>query len=187
MLEKLRAGETPGAFDAADRRIFDDGLVLILKELHERLDGLVAAAYGWPADLPEADILSHLVALNAERAREEARGLVRWLRPDYQIPRFGTSTQKAELDLVGGGMGVESAAPAGSRPSFPSDYVEQTAAVMAALAGAARALDAAALSLRFKQGRRAAPAISAVLAALARMGFAASSDGGRTFTMRRVA
>ena len=27
-----------------------DGLVLILKELHDRLDVAVAEAYGWPAD-----------------------------------------------------------------------------------------------------------------------------------------
>ena len=30
------------------------------------------------------EILERLVALNAERAAEEARGLIRWLRPDFQ-------------------------------------------------------------------------------------------------------
>ncbi|HWH16751.1 MAG TPA: hypothetical protein VNT77_00205, partial [Allosphingosinicella sp.] len=54
------------------------------------LDAAVAAAYGWPADLPAAEIVARLVALNAERAAEEAAGHVRWLRPDYQKPRFGT-------------------------------------------------------------------------------------------------
>jgi hypothetical protein len=29
------------------------------------------------------------VALNAARAAEEASGTIRWLRPDYQLPRFG--------------------------------------------------------------------------------------------------
>jgi hypothetical protein len=48
----------------------------------------VAAAYGWPADLAPAEIVARLVALNAERAAEEAAGHIRWLRPDYQIPRF---------------------------------------------------------------------------------------------------
>ncbi|MGA8908478.1 MAG: type IIL restriction-modification enzyme MmeI, partial [Acidobacteriaceae bacterium] len=38
VLEKLRAGTDPAALSAPDRRIFDDGLVLILKELHDRLD-----------------------------------------------------------------------------------------------------------------------------------------------------
>ncbi len=187
VLEKLRSGAVPEALDAAERRIFDDGLVLILKEYHDRLDALVADAYGWPADLPDEEILSRLVALNKERAQEEARGYVRWLRPEYQIPRFGSPKEKAELDLVGGAMGAEAAAPARPKPSFPAGEVEQTAAVMAALASAARPLDASALATGFRQGRRVAPKIAAVVAALARMGFVGSADGGATFSLRRAA
>ena len=186
VLEKLRSSATTKSLDAADRRIFEDGLVLILKEYHDRLDALVADAYGWPVDLPDEEILSRLVALNKERAQEEARGHVRWLRPEYQIPRFGSPKEKAELDLVGGAMAIQAAA-AGPKPSFPSGEVEQTAAVMAALASAARALDAFGLAAGFKQGRRVAPKIAAVLAALARMGFVASADGGATFSLRRAA
>jgi hypothetical protein len=63
--------------------------VRIVDELHSQLDAAVAAAYGWPADLAPAEIVARLVALNAERAQEEAAGQIRWLRPDYQIPRFG--------------------------------------------------------------------------------------------------
>ncbi|MGI4852020.1 MAG: hypothetical protein ACRYGR_08780, partial [Janthinobacterium lividum] len=37
---------------------------------------------GWPADLGDEEILRRLVALNAERAEEEKRGRVRWLRPE---------------------------------------------------------------------------------------------------------
>jgi hypothetical protein len=36
-----------------------------------------------------------LVALNAERAKEEASGLVRWLRPDYQNPGGAQAQQTA--------------------------------------------------------------------------------------------
>jgi hypothetical protein len=61
----------------------------IIARLHEQIDAEVAAAYGWPADLPPAEIVARLVALNAERAAEEKAGTVRWLRPEYQIPRFG--------------------------------------------------------------------------------------------------
>ena len=61
----------------------------ILKQLHDELDAAVAKAYGWPANLSADEILSRLVALNAERAAEEARGLVRWLRPEYQRTRAG--------------------------------------------------------------------------------------------------
>src|SRR6185312_3679718 len=104
VLERLRAGTQPADLTPDERRIFDDGLVLILKEYHDSLDHAVAVAYGWPADLPEADILARLVALNQERVREEAAGQVRWLRPDYQIPRFGTTRDR--LDLAGGAMQI---------------------------------------------------------------------------------
>ena len=36
---------------------------------HARLDAAVANAYGWPANLPDAEILKRLLALNLERAR----------------------------------------------------------------------------------------------------------------------
>ena len=71
--------------------------MLILKELHDRLDALVLEAYGWPADLGDEQILERLVALNAARAAEEKAGTVRWLRLDYQIPRFGSDAERARL------------------------------------------------------------------------------------------
>ncbi|HYV28076.1 MAG TPA: DNA methyltransferase [Candidatus Eisenbacteria bacterium] len=40
---------------------------------HKKLDAAVAAAYGWPADLPDEQILERLLALNLERAAEEAK------------------------------------------------------------------------------------------------------------------
>ena len=39
-----------------------------LQNCHAELDAAVAAAYGWPADLPEEEILARLLALNLERA-----------------------------------------------------------------------------------------------------------------------
>lgn len=128
VLERCRAGARRETLDADEQRIFDDGLVLILKELHDKLDLAVAAAYGWAADLTDEEILGRLVALNKKRAAEEARGQVKWLRPDYQIPRFGSAIEKAEqfeAELVPTEAAVQ-------KPSFPSDEVAQTAAVMAA-------------------------------------------------------
>ena len=61
----------------------------IVAKLHDDLDAAVAAAYGWAWPLAPQEIVARLVALNAERAAEEAAGQVRWLRPDYQVPRFG--------------------------------------------------------------------------------------------------
>lgn len=187
VLDKLRAGMAPDALEAADRRVFDDGLVLILKELHDRLDDAVAAAYGWPADLPETEILARLVTLNQERVREEAAGQVRWLRPAYQIPRFGT--EKDRLDLTGGAMRqTDIAAAAGPKPSFPSSELEQVPAVMAALGAVGMPMTPTALAARFRQGRRVLPQIEAALAAMQRVGaMVYTQDGGRSYAPRRVA
>ncbi len=43
-----------------------------LANAHATLDAAVADAYGWPADLPDQQILERLLALNLERAAEEA-------------------------------------------------------------------------------------------------------------------
>jgi len=40
---------------------------------HKKLDAAVAAAYGWPADLTDEQLLERLLALNLERAEEEAK------------------------------------------------------------------------------------------------------------------
>ena len=42
-----------------------------LDNIHARLDAAVADAYGWPAHLPDAEILERLLALNLERAGAE--------------------------------------------------------------------------------------------------------------------
>ncbi len=88
-----------------EREIHDQGLVSVLKQIHDDLDAAVLEAYGWtdlttaatpPADLlaqggPAAEaleqqLLTRLVSLNHERAAEEQRGHIRYLRPDYQAP-----------------------------------------------------------------------------------------------------
>jgi hypothetical protein len=61
-----------------------------LYTIHDELDAAVAEAYGWPVDLTDEQILENLVALNHERAEEEANGVVRWLRPDFQAPEQTT-------------------------------------------------------------------------------------------------
>jgi hypothetical protein len=81
VLEKLRSGEE---LTAKEKKIHDDGLVSVLKKIHDDLDAAVFDAYGWPATLSDDEILERLVALNHERAAEEQRGLVRWLRPEFQ-------------------------------------------------------------------------------------------------------
>jgi hypothetical protein len=147
----------------------------------------VMDAYGFPKELTDEDVLGRLLALNKERATEEARGLVRWLRPAYQVPKFGSTKDKAELDLSGVAPGQPSIAPDGGRTAFPADEVAQTAAVMAALAEASKAMDARSVSATFKQGQKVEAKVAAVLASLARMGFVGVSQTGKEFSLKRAA
>ena len=91
--DKLRSGAT---MTPADRDRATQARAGIVNRLHEQLDAAVAGAYDWPADLPPSEIVARLVALNAERAAEEKAGHVRWLRPDYQVPRFGDKVAKPD-------------------------------------------------------------------------------------------
>ncbi len=68
------------------RQVHEQGLVSVLRQINDDLDAAVADAYGWAVDLPDEEILRRLVALNAERAEEEIRRLIRWLRPELQNP-----------------------------------------------------------------------------------------------------
>ncbi len=74
------------AFSPKDKQIHDHGLVSILKQLHDDLDAAVFDAYGWPQDLTDDQLLEKLVALNHQRAEEEKRGIVKYLRPEFQKP-----------------------------------------------------------------------------------------------------
>lgn len=180
--EAIRAGR---ALDEDEAAIRDKGLVLILNEHHDAIDSAVAAAYGWPTDLADDDILARLVALNAQRAREEMAGQVRWLRPDYQRPRFardgkgGEQIEAAEL--------VAPALAAAGKEAFPTDAVERVAAVLAALGAAPTPLDADAIAQGFKQGLRVRRAVRDILVSLARVGEVSTADGGRTFSRRLTA
>jgi len=89
--EKLRSG---APMEDKEQRRATKARVAIVNRLHEQLDQAVADAYGWGGEwgagqLDPSEIVARLVALNHERAEEEKAGNVRWLRPDYQKPRFG--------------------------------------------------------------------------------------------------
>ena len=95
VLDKLRSGE---ALSAKDKTIHEQGLVSVLRTLHDELDAAVLQAYGWSdlGPVPWADeaaratwtdtLLQRLVDLNTRRATEEASGTVRWLRPEFRTP-----------------------------------------------------------------------------------------------------
>ena len=185
VLEKLKANE---ALNPAEEAIKDKGLIFILKEMHEKLDRLVFSAYGWPETLNDEEILEKLVALNHERAAEERRGHVRWLRPDYQIPRFGKDLDKMAAKEEGAQIAAELGLPEPSarKLSFPTDSVAQTAAVFAALHAGGGPTSAAAIAADFRKSKNLEKTIADVLASLARLGHVTTWDG-KTFEIRRAA
>ncbi|WP_122465324.1 class I SAM-dependent DNA methyltransferase [Brevundimonas lutea] len=182
LLEQRRRGE-PFSDEDADRA--QRGRVLILNDLHDQIDRATADAYGWPHDLSDEQILERLVALNAERAAEEAAGHVRWLRPDYQIPRFAkgaAAAKSGELDL-----GAQVVAIDKGLPAFPKDKGEQVMAIRAVLQAASRPMDAAAVSRAFKGGgKKIEQRVVQALGTLVRYAeISALADG--TFAARRAA
>ncbi|MEM1040352.1 MAG: DNA methyltransferase [Pseudomonadota bacterium] len=185
VLEKLRSGEE---LDDKDEDIHDKALVTTLKHLHDRLDKAVARAYGWEADLSEQEVLANLVALNKERAAEEAKGHVRWLRPDYQIPKFGSAKEKVQLESdLGGADASQTGGKRVSKPAFPKGDLEQTVAVTLVLARSGAGLSAAQIARQYKDPKKVEPKVAFTLRALARMGELSSNDGGTTFALKRAA
>jgi hypothetical protein len=172
-LEADRAG---AAMTEEEQSDFEHGSVMILAELHTEIDALTLAAYGWASDLAGEALLAALVALNAERAAEEARGEVRWLRPAYQRARFAKATvagPEQAGDLLG--ETVEAAADRATWPKRPRD---QVLAIKGALAEAGAPLPVETLAARFK-GRGAAKDVQRLITVLQRDGqVRRSADGG---------
>ncbi len=83
VLEKLRAGE---AIEGKDRELYDQGLIGILKDLHDQIDAAVAEAYGWPVDLSDEDLLFRLVALNRNAPKKRRRATSAGSAPSTRTP-----------------------------------------------------------------------------------------------------
>jgi hypothetical protein len=140
--------------------------VSVLKQIHDDLDAAVAEAYGWPADLGDEEILRRLVALNAQRAEEESRGLIRWLRPEFQNPSGATETQES-LALPAARKPAKTK-PAKKNP-WPKTLPDQARAVRAALQALAAPATAADVAKTF-QGARA-DKVAELLETLATLGW----------------
>ncbi len=123
---------------AKEKKIHEQGLVSVLKQIHDDLDAAVFDAYGWPPDLTDEQILEKLVALNAERAAEEKRGLIRWLRPEFQN-KAGRANTQGELDLGDEGVSPKKKKTAKAKPAkiakqpWPSSMADQAKALRSAL------------------------------------------------------
>jgi hypothetical protein len=172
VLEKIRAGEP---LNSKEQFIHQRGLVSTLKSLHDDLDAAVSATYGWPASLTDAEILERLVALNAERAAEEARGVIHWLRPEYQAK----GQQEITLETKPAKKSKAKAAPAKrkGKTAWPKTLPERMHAVETALHAAAAPISPADLA---KQFARAKPAdVTDILKTLETFGRARKAGEGK--------
>ncbi|MEJ5209576.1 DNA methyltransferase [Denitratimonas sp. CY0512] len=203
VLDKLRSGE---ALSAKERTIHEHGLVSVLRQLHDELDAAVLEAYGWSDLLPllrvahgneapsegqgrddaerafDEAILERLVALNAERAAEEARGVVRWLRPEFQNPQApltptlspasGGEGAKAEIDET------PAIAPASIKPiPWPKDTVDQIRAIADLLGASPAALTLDDIAARFSGRGPWKKRLPQLLDMLTALGRATEQDG----------
>lgn len=168
-----------------ERLIHDQGLVSLLQQLHDDLDAAVFAAYGWPANLTDAEILERVVHLNAQRAEDEKRGIIHWLRPEYQGKGPGARSMESEQELplkpkksAKAKSGSKPHAP-GSKPAkqpWPKSLADRIRAVEAALHAAGAPVTAAELSQQFLKTQPAA--LQEILESLAALG-RARVDGER--------
>ena len=200
VLEKLRSGEP---LTVEERVIHEQGLVSVLRQIHDELDAAVLDAYGWSDLLPllrvahgndaptegqtredakrafDEAVLERLVALNAERAAEEARGLVRWLRPDFQNPQ--STPQQAEIETVDDVHETDDvpavATPAAKPQPWPKDAVAQVRAVADALSAAAAPLSIDDIAARFTARGPWKKRLPQLLDMLVAMGRAREVDG----------
>lgn len=184
VLAALREGR---ALTPKEKTIHTQGLVGVLRELHDELDAAVLAAYGLPATASTDDILAHLVQLNTQRAAEEAQGRVRWLRPAFQNPQ--NTLQKQELipqDSQAPEADLDSekslSKPEQTKPTqhpWPPTLPEQVRAVAAALATSPVPLSLPAIEARFKgrgPWKKSLPTLLQTLEALGRAQ-AVATDG----------
>ncbi len=178
VLEKLRSGEP---LSAKEKTLNELGLVGVLRSLHDELDATVLQAYGWsdlslPADTDA--LLLRLVALNSQRASEEAAGTVRCLRPAFQCAAGQAQQASMEGMDAEAGDAVEDStadtpavAPAAiAAKPWPTGLPEQIKAVADALADAGTGLTLEALATRFSSRGRWRERLPTILDALVALG-----------------
>jgi hypothetical protein len=172
VLEALRAAEKAGTvLSDDDREVAARGCVSLIRQYHDRIDAAVAEAYGWPADLSDEEILERLVALNKQRAAEETKGEIKWLRPDFQKPGHAAPKEQKLLALP------ETAQPSAEILPWPTSLPEQFTAVAAVVDRAARPIAANDVARAFKS--KNAKGLTPVLDTLARMGRLRKLEDGR--------
>jgi hypothetical protein len=146
VVEKLRTGQP---LTAKEQVTHEHGLAAVVLSLHQQLDAAVAEAYGWPADLADAELLTRLVALNHTRAAEEKAGVVRYLRPSYQAP----GQQQAALALPTAKPTTAALTDLTIIQPWPSELAQQMQAVRAVVVQAATPITIDQVAARFRRTR----------------------------------
>jgi hypothetical protein len=156
--DRLAAG---GPVSAEKRRVHEQGCIGLIDHLHTRIDAAVMAAYGWPHDLGDEALVDRLIALNRERAGEEALGRIRYLRPDFQASRGGRGAVVETTSIL--------PVPSGPRPDLPRKDGEMASVLLDQLRRAGRPLQPGRLAAGFAAGsaRRATLRIERILGVLA--------------------
>ena len=166
VLEQLRSGET---LTDKERVIHEQGLVSVLKEIHDDLDAAVFEAYGWSPNLSDEEILEKLVELNTLRAEEEAQGLIRYLRPEYQNPE-GTA-QQVTIDL----KTTKTTKQTATKQAWPKTLPERAQAVRGVVTGANSAMTAKEVAKYFKSAQ--VKSVTEILETLSALGQVEASEG----------
>ncbi|MFM2447629.1 MAG: hypothetical protein RIS44_79 [Pseudomonadota bacterium] len=197
VLEKLRGGL---ALSAKDKTIHEQGLVAVLRTLHDELDTAVQQAYGWSdlGPVPWADeaaraawtdtLLQRLVNLNSRRFEEEASGTIRWLRPEFQNSAAATQpdAEQTSMDLEPE-EAPESASPVAATATpkpqeqkpWPATLPEQIKAVADILSATPTPLDMEAIAAHFKARGRWRDRLPTILDTLVAIGRAQARGDGR--------
>ena len=211
-VRELENGCDVPPLSAKEQDIHEAGLVSVMKDIHDDIDRAVLEAYGWadlipallgkpgatmpsPHKTPEQEeaeetLLTRLVDLNKERVEEERRGLVRWLRPDYQIPKLGHKVKVPDvIEQVEAQLVVP--APADGKPVWPKDDMDRIRVVRDLLAQATAPLAPDSLSVAFRGKNTAGrtKGVEKVLKTLVAAGVAQQGidgqDGGSRFFIPR--
>jgi hypothetical protein len=179
-LYNARARIGRGDLTESERAVHEAGCVGLIDHLHRRIDAVTAEAYGWPADLAAAEVVARLVALNQERSQEEAAGVIRFLRPDYQAARVRNIQRPVQTEAV--------LAHPRRRPTLPDEPGPLASALLEALrtAGAPVGPRALARTFEVRAGRRVEGRIEQTLAVLAVAGSVQRVDGGWFAPRRQV-
>jgi SAM-dependent methyltransferase len=167
--EKLRSGEP---LDESEKAIHDAGCVGVIDELHNKIDAAVAEAYGWPSEISDDEIVARLVALNGERAEKEQRGIVRWLRPEYQAARTKVHVAREEQ------IEAELEAPEAQLPALPKDDADLVATLRRTLRIIGKPIEPKALARHFRDGGKATRRVEHGLQLLAAAGVVRRSEAG---------